>query len=73
VAAVAVEGVGVMATLIMDMVVVTTAMAAGEVTDGKLFERPYHTCSPYASPHDWHIFIRLWQFDAQSVPACPYF
>lgn len=45
VAAVAVEeGVGVMATLIMDMVVVTTAMAAGEVTDGKLLECPFHTC-----------------------------
>jgi len=37
VADVAVEGVGVgvMAIPIMDMVVVTTAMAAGEVTDGK--------------------------------------
>jgi len=38
VGAVAVEGVAVMATLIMDMVAVTTAMAAGEVTDGKLLE-----------------------------------
>jgi hypothetical protein len=42
--AVGVVGVGVMATPIMDMVVVTTAMAAGGVTDGKCWDDLFHLC-----------------------------
>lgn len=66
VAAVAVEGVGVMATLIMDMVAVTTAMVAGEVTDGKLLECPFSRVLL--------VLVSLTgQLDAQSVPSCPLF